>query len=101
MLRLPHVRERRRPRPEALPPIGERALQLKALLDAYGLSDRRRQGFVRLMIDFAIHSVAAEADEFGITPETNRTDGLWGMEWRARSATWMLRHEAALQNALS
>jgi hypothetical protein len=53
------------------------------------------------MIEFAIHSVAAEADEFGISPDTTSTDGLWGMAWRGRGAAWMLRHEAVLQEALA
>ncbi len=85
---------------EGLPPLEDRARQLRAILDGYDLSMNRRHGFVRLMIDFAIHSVAAEADEFGIVPDTTKTDGLWGMAWRARSAAWMLRHERVLQEAL-
>jgi len=85
---------------EGLPSLEDRARQLRAILDGYGLSMNHRRGFVRLMIDFAIHSVAAEADEFGIAPDTAKTDGLWGMAWRARSAAWMLRHEGVLQDAL-
>ena len=86
---------------EGLPPLRDRACQLRAMVEGYGLAKDLRRGFVRLMIDFAIYSVAAEADEFGIAPDTKKTDGLWGMAWRARSAAWMLRNEQTLQNALS
>ncbi len=85
---------------EGLPSLHDRAHHLRAIVDGYGLAKDLRRGFVRLMIDFAIHSVAAEADEFGIAPDTKKTDGLWGMAWRGRSAAWMLRNEKTLQNAL-
>ncbi len=85
---------------EGLPLAEERFLQARAILDGYGLSRNRRQGFVRMMIDFAVHSVAAEADEFAVAPDTKKTDGLWGMAWRSRSASWMLRHESALRRAV-
>jgi hypothetical protein len=85
---------------EGLPSLAERARQLRAILDGYGLSMSRRRGFVRRMIEFAVHSLAAEADEFGIGPDTTKPDGLWGMAWRGRGAAWMLRHERTLQDAL-
>jgi hypothetical protein len=86
---------------EGLPPLGDRARQLRAIVDGYGLTAGQRQGFVDIIIDFAIHSVAAEADEFGIGPDTNEPAGLWGMAWRARAAAWMLRNSSTLQNALA
>jgi hypothetical protein len=85
---------------EGLPALEERARQLRAIVDGYGLDPERRHGLVRLMIDFAVHSTANEADEFGITPKAKTADGLWGMAWRARGAAWMLRHERVLQEAL-
>jgi hypothetical protein len=86
---------------EGLPPLDERALHLRAILDGYELPAKYRRGFVNRMIEFAVHSVAAEADEFGICRDTTSTAGLWGMAWRARAAAWMLRNRAALQNALA
>lgn len=86
---------------ESLPPLADRARQLRAIVDGYGLTARQRRGFVQRIIEFAVHSTAAEADEFGIGPYTTAPAGLWGMAWRARSAAWMLRHRFTLQNELT
>ena len=86
---------------EGLPSLAERACQMRAIVDGYGLATRQRRGFVQLMIEFSVHSVAAEADEFEIGPNTTLPAGLWGMAWRARAAAWMLRHRSTLQNALA
>lgn len=86
---------------ESLPPLAVRARQLRAIVDGYGLTARQRRGFVHRIIEFAVHSIAAEADEFGIRPYTTAPAGLWGMAWRARAAAWMLRHRSTLQNELT
>lgn len=86
---------------EGLPPLTDRARQLRAIVDGYGLTARQRTGFVQRIIEFAVHSVAAEADEFRVGPDTTSTEGLWGMAWRARAAAWMLRNQSTLQNALA
>ncbi len=85
---------------EGLPSLADRARQLRAIVDGYGLDARQRRGFVHRIIEFAVHSVAAEANEAGISPDTTATAGLWGMAWRARAAAWMLRHRSTLQNGL-
>jgi hypothetical protein len=86
---------------QGLPPLADRARQLRAMVDAYGLTVHQRRNFVDTIIEFAVHSVAAEADEFEIGPDTTEASGLWGMAWRARSAAWMLRNRSTLQNALA
>lgn len=83
-----------------LPPVRERVRQLRAITDGYGLSRDQRIGFVDRMIEFAIHSAAADADEYGVTQETVQSNALWGMAWRSRSAAWMLRNRRALEGAL-
>ena len=86
---------------EGLPPVAERARQLRAIVDGYRLDEARRAGFVDLMIEFAIHSTAADADEDGVTRDTVRSRALWGMAWRSRSAAWMLRNRKVLERALA
>ncbi len=86
---------------EGLPPLADRARQLRAIVDGYGLTARQRRGFVQRIIEFAVHSTAAEVNEFGIGPDTRETTGLWGIAWRARAAAWMLRHRSTLQNELT
>ena len=85
---------------EGLPPLADRTHQLRAIVDGYGLNARQRRGFVQRIIEFAVHSVAAEANEFGIGPDTTAPAGLWGMAWRARASAWMLCHHSTLQNGL-
>lgn len=86
---------------EGLPPLAERARHLRAVADGYGLTARERAELVPLMIEFAVHSAAAEADEFNIGPDTKSASGLWGIAWRSRAASWMIRNRLVLENALS
>ncbi|WP_216327490.1 phosphotransferase [Deinococcus aestuarii] len=88
---------------EGLPPLRERARQLRAMVDAYGLSAAQRRGFVELMIEFVVHDTANEADEARIGPEGGAATPklLWGLAWRARAAAWLCRHRRVLENALS
>jgi hypothetical protein len=83
-----------------MPTLEVRAGQLRAMADAYGLRRGDRQSFVQLMIDFAIHSAAADADEHNVTPATRESPALWGMAWRARSAAWMARNRETLEAVL-
>jgi hypothetical protein len=86
---------------EHLPPIAERARQLAAIVDGYGLPASQRMGVVDLMIQVAICDTAAEADDAAVTPEaTAHSVALWAMAWRARSAAWMIRHRRLLETAL-
>ena len=87
---------------EHLPPLAERARQLAAIVDAYGLTARQRRGFVNQIIEFAICDTAGEADEAGVIPETTAGPvALWAMAWRARSAAWMIRNRRILETALA
>jgi hypothetical protein len=87
---------------EQLPPAADRARQLAAIADAYGLTARQRRGLVNQIIEFAIVDTAGEADEDRVGPDTTGPPGaLWGMAWRARSAAWMIRNRRTLETALS
>ena len=87
---------------EHLPPAAERARQLAAIVDAYGLTAAQRRGFVSQMIEFAIVDTAWEADDAAIAPETTAHPiALWAMAWRARSAAWMIRNRRILENGLA
>ena len=87
---------------EHLPPPADRARQLAAIVDAYGLTARQRRGFLDQIIEFAICDTAWEADDAAITPEmTAHPVALWVMAWRARSAAWMIRHRRTLETALT
>jgi hypothetical protein len=83
----------------------DRARQLRLLLDGYELPSRRRRGFVDKMVEFAVHSARDEAVQAGVTPESAAVDAsgypvLWGVTWRTRSASWMLRHRSVLEDAI-
>lgn len=86
---------------EGLAPLAERARQLRAIVDAYGLSAKQRRGFVDRIIEFVVFDTAEQADAAGITPDS--TDGLtlWALAWRARAGAWLLRNRAVLGNALA
>ena len=55
---------------EGLPSLEVRARQLRAIVDAYGLSTTQRRGLVDRIIGYAIHDTAEQADAFGVTLET-------------------------------
>jgi Ser/Thr protein kinase RdoA (MazF antagonist) len=87
---------------EQLPPLADRARQLAAIADAYGLTARQRRGLLGQMIEFAIVDTAAEADHANVTRDmTSHPNALWAMAWRARSAAWMIRNRRALDAALN
>ncbi len=86
---------------KGLPPLAERARQLRAMVDAYGLTARQRRGFVDLTIEFAVHYTAYQADDAGVTPESTDPSLIWALAWPARSAAWMLRHRRALESAIT
>jgi hypothetical protein len=86
---------------EGLPPVAERARQLTAIADSYGLTARERAGLVTTIIEFVITDTAWEADDAGVTPKmTSHPVACWAMAWRARSAAWIIRHRPALESAL-
>ena len=87
---------------EHLRPLADRARQLAAIVDAYGLTVSQRRGFVTRLIESAVCDTAWEADDAGVTPETTAHPvAPWAMAWRARSAAWMVRHRCILEAALT
>ncbi len=83
----------------------DRARQLRLVLDGYGYAAGRRRGFVDMMIEFAVHSARDEAVLGRVTPESGAVDEsgypvLWAVTWRARSASWMLRHRSLLEKVI-
>jgi hypothetical protein len=88
---------------EGLPPVADRAGQLAAIVDAYGLSAGQRRGFFDRIIEFVICDTAWEADDAGITSEdvTAHPIALWAMAWRARSGAWLVRNRKTLEPALT
>jgi hypothetical protein len=82
-----------------LPPAETRLRQLRLLVDAYGLSKAQRRGFFDRILEVAVCETAEDAIEANVTPGSNGL--LWGLAWRARAAAWMLRHRAAIENALA
>jgi hypothetical protein len=84
----------------------ERARQLRVFVDAYGLPFDEREAFVARIAEFAVHSAREEALVHKVDPST--TSGitgagypfLWALAWRARSASWILRHREILQDSL-
>ena len=55
---------------EGLPSLEVRARQLRAIVDAYGLSTTQRRGLVDRIIGYAIHDTAEQAYASGVTLET-------------------------------
>ena len=87
---------------QGLPDATTRARQAHALLDGYGLAKKRRPDLVDRMIELAVHASRAEAVSAAVTPESESgvdAEGypvLWAITWRARSASWMMRHRELL-----
>lgn len=87
---------------EQLPPAADRARQLAAIADAYGLAARQRRALLEQIIEFAIADAAHEADDARVVPDmTSHPVALWGIAWRTRSAAWMIRNRRTLETALS
>lgn len=85
---------------EGLPPLADRARQLRAIVDAYGLPAHDRRDFVDKILEVVIHDIAEQADDYDAGQLTNDSTALWAFTWRARAAVWISRHRATLQNAL-
>lgn len=90
-----------------LPEAAARASQLRLILDGYGLPARHRADFLDKMIEYAVHSAREDAIEANVTYETTSAISgggypvLWGITWRTRSASWMLRNRSLLQRAIT
>jgi aminoglycoside phosphotransferase (APT) family kinase protein len=93
---------------DGLPSLQERAHQLRAIVDGYGLSAEQRRGFLDRVIEFAAHDTAEQADEAGVTSDTTDLrirelgyNPLWALAWRARAVAWLCRNRRAFDNALA
>lgn len=87
---------------EGLPPLADRARQLRLLVEGYEMRAVQRHRLVQAMIEFALSEVAWEADDAKVFPGmAPNVDGLWAMAWRARAGRWMMRHRGVLENALA
>jgi aminoglycoside phosphotransferase (APT) family kinase protein len=87
---------------EGLPPLADRARQLRAIVDAYGLPASQRHGFLDRIIEYVISDTANEADDAKVTSDmTSHPCALWAMAWRARTAAWLIRNRRPLENALA
>ena len=60
---------------EHLPPLADRARQLAAIVDAYGLTARQRRGFLNQIIEFAICDAACRSRRRRRHPGDDRTPG--------------------------
>nr|WP_296071770.1 phosphotransferase [uncultured Actinoplanes sp.] len=89
-----------------LPDARFRAEQARALLDGYGVDRATREDFVDRLLDVALRGARAEAIEHHVTQESTEavTPGgypvMWGITWRARSASWIARHRGLLREVL-
>ncbi|MFC1572332.1 phosphotransferase [Candidatus Eisenbacteria bacterium] len=83
-----------------LPSLHDRAHHARYILDGYELPNSQRVGFVERMIEFAVHDAAIQAIEGKVTPESRDATPLWGITWRTRSASWMLRRKAILERGI-
>jgi hypothetical protein len=90
---------------EGLPSVAERAQQMRAIVDGYGLAGSRRRGLVDTIIELTVSATADEADLAGITADSTINDlderVPWALAWRARAAAWQLRHRKVLERALA
>jgi Phosphotransferase enzyme family len=90
---------------EGLPPVEERARQLRAIVDGYGLDQAQRRGFVEQILEFTVHDAADEADLAQIGSdqpmEQLEPNVPWALAWRIRAAAWQLRHRPILERALA
>lgn len=88
-----------------LPDPAVRARHARAIVDGYGLEAHRRPELVDRLCAVAVHAAGSEAA--GVTPDSTEAvagDGypvLWGIAWRARSASWILRHRSLLQQTIT
>lgn len=92
---------------QGLPDARSRARQAHVILEGYELPSSQRGAVVDRMIELAVHAARAEAVMAGVHPDsTEAIDShgypvLWAITWRARSASWMIRHRALLMDPAS
>lgn len=90
-----------------LPDAANRAEQLRSIVDGYRLDGPERADFVERLITIAIHGARAEAVQYGVTPSSTAAVSssgfpvLWGVAWRARSASWLVSNRSLLERAVT
>lgn len=91
---------------QGLPDAATRARHARAIVDGYGLPRAARDELVDRLRDVAAHSARHEAVAHGVTIDTTTAvadDGypiLWGITWRARSASWIARNRTMIRRAV-
>jgi hypothetical protein len=89
-----------------LPDAAARAGQARAIVDGYALPAARRDELVDRLADVAIHGARHEAVAEGVTMQSTEAVSasgypiLWGITWRARSASWIARNRTLLRRAI-
>ncbi|GAA3921003.1 phosphotransferase [Actinoplanes auranticolor] len=89
-----------------LPEATARARQARAIVDGYGLPRAARDELVDRLSDVAAHGARHEAVAGGVTIDStaavaqNGYPVLWGIAWRARSASWIARHRTMIRRAV-
>ncbi|MFF5076183.1 phosphotransferase [Actinoplanes sp. NPDC000266] len=92
---------------QGLPGAPARARQARAIVDGYGLPRAARDDLVDRLADVAIHSARHEAVAEGVTIDSTEAVSaggypiLWGVTWRARSASWIARHRPLLRRVIT
>jgi hypothetical protein len=81
-----------------LPSPGERAKQVRLIIDAYGLDKGERRAFFERILETVICETAHEAIDARITFDS--LGKLWGMAWRSRSLYWIWRNKDILRKAM-
>lgn len=78
----------------------------RAIVDGYGLPPAARDGLVDRLSDVAVHGARHEAVSGGVTIDStaavadNGYPILWGITWRARSASWIARNRTMIRRAV-
>lgn len=91
---------------QGLPDAQARARQARAIVDGYGLPHAARTELVDRLSDVAVHNARHEALAWGVTIDStaavavNGYPVLWGVAWRARSASWIARNRTMIRRAV-
>jgi hypothetical protein len=85
---------------EGLAPVADRARQARVMLDAYGLAKSDRNDFFDLIVEYVVHETAFQADEAEVTRDSTDQEALWGLAWRARSASWLLQNRTIIEQVI-
>ena len=91
---------------QGLPDARTRARHARAIAAGYGLPRAARDELVDRLCDVAIHNARDEAVAGGVTIDSTAAVGadgypvLWGIAWRARSASWIARNRTLIRRTM-